>query len=155
MKKNYEIIRKAAFKHLYLIYVKSSGAGMYHLTDSDDDGAVPVLADYIGIQFNSSMIKVKDAGSNIIYLVDSKRFKKSRLELLLKHDPGLENKLKVWFPFLWGEGTADDFRYKYFSIIRQLEGYADIAEPLEGFNLEEYKSEAAHKKIESNKNKSS
>ena len=97
------------------------------------------------------MVKVKDVGSNVIYLVDSKRFKNSRLELLLKLDPGLENKLRVCFPFLWGEGTADDFKYRYFSIIRQLEGYADMAEPLEGFNLDEYRSKAAHKKIKNNK----
>lgn len=155
MKKNFESLRKAAFKHLYLIYVKSSGAGMYHLTDSEGEDSIPVLADYIGIQFNSSMIKVKDVGSNVVYLVDSKRFKESRVELMVKKDPVLEDKLRIWFSFLWGEGTEDDYRYRYFSIIRQLEGYADMAEPLEGFNLDDYKSEAAQKKKESNKNKKS
>ncbi len=153
MKKNFESIRKAAFKHLYLIYVNKSGDGLYHLNSSESDGSVPVLADYAGIQFNSSLVKVKDVGSNIIYLVDPERFKKSRVELMLKHDPDLENRMRLWFPFLWGEGTVDDFKFRYFSIIRQLEGYADMAEPLEGFSLEKYKSEAAHKKKDSNKNR--
>jgi hypothetical protein len=141
MKKNFEKIRKAAFKHLYLIYVKSAGDKMYHLTSSEEDGSVPVLADYIGIQLNSSKIKVKDIGSNIIYLVDPERFRNSRLELVLASNPVIEDKLKLWFPFLWGEGTSYDFKDKYFSIIRQLEGYADIKEPLKDFKLDSHRSD--------------
>ena len=151
MKKPIDDIRKAAFKHLYLIYVKETGGGMYHLADSEINGSIPVLADYIDIQFNSTNIKVKDVGSNIIYLVDPKRFRESRLELLLSRDTGLEVKLKKWFPFLWGEGSSEDYKSRYFSIIRQLEGYADMAVPLDGFNLESYKLKASKEKKKSNK----
>ena len=146
MKKDFNAIRNAAYKHLYLIYVKSAVAGMYHLENSEADGAVPVLADYIGIQFNSTKIKVKDIGSNIIYLVDPKRFRDSRLETVLARDPGLEQKLELWFPFLWGKGSRDDYREKYFSIIRQLEGYAEMVKPMKDFNLDDYKLKASKEK---------
>lgn len=152
MKKDFKAIRKAAYKHLYLIYVKSAGEGMYHLDNSEADGALPVLCDYIGIQFNSTKIKVKDVGSNIIYLVDPKRFRNSRLEAALAFNPGLEEKLELWFPFLWGKGSRDDYKEKYFSIIRQLEGYAEMIKPMENFNLDDYRLKTSKDKKQRGKN---
>ena len=147
-------LRKAAYKHLYLIYVVSIEGGYYHLSGPEDKDALPVLADYLGIQFNSIKIKVKDIGSNRVYLVTPERFRKSRLGLMVERDPSLENKLKIWFPFLWGDISEED-GIKYLSIIRQLKEYNELEKPLEGFSLPSKNSERPDKKISGNEGQNS
>lgn len=147
-------LKKAAYKHLYLIYVVSMDGGYYHLAGPGDAEARPVLADYLGIQFNSTKIKVKDIGSNRVYLITPERFRKSRLGLMVERDPSLEDKLKIWFPFLWGEISEED-RIKYLSIIRQLKEYNELEKPLDGFSLPSKNSERPDKKISGNKGQNS
>ena len=120
-------IRKMAFKHLHLIFVKRNN-GSYVLVDSEEEGT-PMIVDYISFHYYTTKIRVKDIGSNIIYLVDPKCLRNSRIEVLIRKNRKLEDKLRLWFPFLWGEGTAED-DIKYASIIRQLEGLLELEEPL-------------------------
>ncbi|MFH0977637.1 MAG: hypothetical protein V1874_17800 [Spirochaetota bacterium] len=128
MEQEIKRIRKAAYKTLHLIFVKYVGPGAYRIVNSEAEGGIPVLTDYISFHYHEPLIRVKDIGKNIIYLVTQERFKLSFLGKMIQLDPGLETKLHAWFPFLWGEGTAEDVgRYK--SILRQLKELADITVP--------------------------
>jgi hypothetical protein len=120
-------IRMAAYKILHLVFVKYTGPGMYRIVSSEIEGGVPKLTDNISFQPHESRIRVKDIGSNIIYLLNPKQFRESLLETMLKKDPGLEDKIRVWFPLLWGDITAED-RIRYQTILRQLKEIADLYE---------------------------
>jgi hypothetical protein len=123
-----EDIRKTAFKHLHLIFIKKNESiGTYRVVDSEKEGT-PKIVDYISFHYNSIKLQVKDIGSNIIYLVDPKRYNNSRIETLLRKNPELEKKIRSWYPFLWGEGTPDD-EATYSSIMRQLEGLLELEKP--------------------------
>ncbi len=120
-------IRKAAYKTLHLIFIKHMGPAAYTVVESEEDGGTPKLADYLSFHHNKSLIRMKDIGSNIIYLIRPEEFMKSLLETMIRQNPDIETKLRSWFPFLWGEGTEDDsIRYK--SIIRQLSECAEFDE---------------------------
>jgi hypothetical protein len=85
----------------------------------------PVLVDYISFHFSTSMLRMKDIGSNIIYLLNPVQFKRSYVKDLMKRDHLLEDKLRIWYPFLWDEWAEED-REKYRSIMRQLKEYANL-----------------------------
>ena len=128
MKYTIDEIRKKAFKHLHLIFIdKNEITGTYHIVDSEMEG-MPKIVDYISFHYKTSRIRVKDIGSNIVYIVDSDRFKNSTIEILLRKNTDLEFKIRSWYPFLWGEGTAED-KITYFSILRQIEGLLELEEP--------------------------
>lgn len=120
-------IREAAYRTLHLIFIKHTGPSTYTVVESAEDGGTPKLTDYISFHHHKPLIRMKDIGSNTIYLVSPEEFKKSLLATMIRQNPDIEIKLRSWFPFLWGEGTEDDdVRYK--SIIRQLSEYAEIEE---------------------------
>lgn len=129
MEPTIEAMREAAFKNLHLIYILKNGNGTYRIVKSEAEGT-PVLVEYISFHFKTSMIRVKDIGSNFIYLLNPIQFKNSWVKDLLKKDKTLEQKIRGWYPFLWGEGAKDEAE-KYRSIIRQLKEYADLEKPLE------------------------
>jgi hypothetical protein len=120
-------IRRAAYKNLHLIFVRYVGPSTYRIFESDEDGAIPKLTDYLSFHRHESKIRVKDAGENIIYLLTPEQFRNSLLETMIGRDPGIEIKVRTWFPFLWGEsGPEDDERYS--SILRHLRELAEINE---------------------------
>jgi hypothetical protein len=129
-------IRKMAFKHLHLIFVKENKMNAtYRVVDSEEEGT-PKIVDYISFYYKTSRMRVKDIGSNIVYIVDVGRYRSSRIEVLLNNNPDLEHKIRSWYPFLWGEGTDED-ETTYFSILRQLEGLLDLEEPF--FDKDHYR----------------
>jgi hypothetical protein len=125
MEQEIEKVRKAAYKTLHLIYVKYVGPGQYRLVESIQEGGVPKLTDYISFHYHESRIRVKDIGSDVIYLLNPRQFKESFLDSMIGRDPELEMKLREWYPFLWGEFTEED-KERYASILRQLMVIADI-----------------------------
>lgn len=129
-----EELRQAAFEHLHLIYVRKNENGTYRLVKSEMEGK-PVLVDYISFHLTTSMLRVKDIGSNIIYLLNPVQFKRSYVKDLMKRDHSLEGKLRIWYPFLWDEWTEED-REKYRSTMRQLKEYANLdrREQVEGLS---------------------
>lgn len=128
---DFEQIRQAAYRTLHLIFIKSIGSGAYTIVPSEKEGGRPVLADYLSFHHHQEKIRVKDAGSNIVYLLSPEQYKQSLLETMLKNDPGLAGKLRNWFPFLWGEETEDE-RERYASVLRQLKKLAEIFEDGDG-----------------------
>ena len=124
-----EDIRRAAFKHLHLIFIKKNEIlGTYRVVESEKDG-IPKIVDYISFHPNTIKLEVKDIGSNIIYLIKPELFNESRIELLLNDKPELEEKIRSWYPFLWGEGSQED-KDTYFSIMIYLQELLDLEEPL-------------------------
>ena len=120
-------IRKAAYRTLHLIFIKHIGPAAYTVVESEEDGGTPKLTDYISFHHHKPLIRMKDIGSNTIYLIRPEEFRKSLLETMIRQNPDIETKLRSWFPFLWGEGAEDDYiRYK--SIIRHLSEYAEFDE---------------------------
>ncbi|HDP79446.1 MAG TPA: hypothetical protein ENN21_01240 [Spirochaetes bacterium] len=124
IKRDFNKIRQAAFRHLHLIYVRRYD-GKYIVMDKKSEDVTPVLADYLSIQPGTRLVRMKDTGSSRIYLVDAGRFDATRLDSLLKADPSLEARLREWFPFLWGELSEED-EERYFSILNQLQELADL-----------------------------
>ena len=118
-------IRDAAYKTLHLFFVLYSGPRIYHIVDTETEGSIPVLGDYLSFHYHDSRIRMKDISSNIIYLLTPGQFRNSLLGDMLQNDPALENKVRAWFPFLWGE-ISDTDASRYSSIIRQLQEIADI-----------------------------
>ena len=128
-----EDIRRAAFKHLHLIFIKKNEIlGTYRVVESEKDG-IPKIVDYISFHPNTIKLEVKDIGSNIIYLIKPELFNESRIELLLNDKPELEGKIRSWYPFLWGEGSPED-NETYFSIMIYLQELLDLEEPLLNIN---------------------
>jgi hypothetical protein len=128
MEPSIEEIQRAAFKHLHLIYIKKYDNGTYKIVDSEKEG-IPVLVDYISFHFKTSLLRVKDIGSNIIYLLNGREYRETWVADLLKKDKNLEEKIKEWYPFLWGKGSEEDAQ-KYKSILRQLKEYVELEIPL-------------------------
>lgn len=129
-------IRKTAFKHLHLIFIKENKMNAtYRVVDSEEEGT-PKIVDYISFHYKTSRIRAKDIGSNIVYIVDVERYRSSRIEVLLNKYPDLEQKIRSWYPFFWGEGTAED-EVTYFSILRQIERLLDLEEPF--FDKDHYR----------------
>lgn len=127
-----EHIRQAAYRTLHLIFIKKIGRGTYVIVPSEMEGGMPVLTDYLSFH-HQEKIRVKDVGSNIVYLLNPIQYKQSLLETMLKSDPDLTKKLRTWFPFLWGEETEDE-RELYASILRQLEKLAEILNDEDGID---------------------
>ena len=78
-----EKIRKAAYRILHLIFVKYIGPDMYMIV-GPGKGGVPKLTDYISFHYHESRIRMKDIGSNIIYLLSPVQFKNSLLEDMVR-----------------------------------------------------------------------
>ena len=128
-----EDIRRTAFKHLHLIFIKKNKIlGTYRVVDSEEEG-IPKIVDYISFHHNSTKLQVKDIGSNTIYLVEAELFNDSRIEVLLNKNPEFERKIRLWYPFLWGEGGPED-EDKYFSIILYLQELLELEEPILNIN---------------------
>ncbi len=119
-----DLIREKAFSSLHLIFVKKNG-NKYRLNLYEIGGFSPKLVDYIGFQFGTSLLKVKDIGSDAIYLLTPQMFRKTRIKEILRSNPDLEFKLKEWFPVFWGAGSEQDL-ILYASILRQLDEIASI-----------------------------
>lgn len=124
---DFESIRRAAYKNLHLVFIRYIGPGTYRVVESEEDGGVPVLVDYVSFHHHESRIRVKDVGGNVIYLITPSRYRSSYLDMLVQNDPSLEGRLRRWFPFLWGEESAENMS-RFESILRQLEELADIHE---------------------------
>ncbi|GEM_PF-1974474 len=129
MEPTVEEIRAAAFKNLHLIYVKRFDRTSYRIVKTEAEGT-PVLVEYISFHYKTTKIRVKDIGSNIIYLVNAVQYRKTWLRDLIKKDKTLEAKIKEWYPFLWGD-ISDEDRIRYKDILRTLKQYADLEKPLE------------------------
>jgi hypothetical protein len=129
MESTVEEIRAAAFKNLHLIYVKRFDRTSYRVVKSEDEGT-PVLVEYISFHYKILKIRVKDIGSNIIYLVNAVQYRKSRVKNLIKKDNTLEVKIMEWYPFIWGD-ISDEDKIRYKDILRTLKQYADLENSLE------------------------
>ncbi|MCU0849209.1 MAG: hypothetical protein MUD12_15110 [Spirochaetes bacterium] len=127
MNKKITAIRMAAYKTLHLVFVKHITLDRYMIVESENDGGTPVLADYLSFHQHEALIRVKDVGSNVIYLLSPEQFRKSLIDTMMKQDPLIEEKLRLWFPFLWNEETGDDSG-RYDSILRQLNELSEIYE---------------------------
>jgi hypothetical protein len=127
MSTDYEKIRKAAYKTLHLVFIKYVGPATYQVVGSEEEGGIPKLTDYVSFHHHKSLVRMKDIGSNIIYLLSPEQFKKSLLETMIQQNHEIEKKLRSWFPFLWGEGADDDI-IRYESITRQLKEYPEFDE---------------------------
>jgi hypothetical protein len=90
--------------------------------NSEDEGGIPVLSEYVSFHNREALIRVKDIQKDVIYLLTPEQFKNSLLETLLKKDAEIENKLRCWFPFLWGERREGD-SVDYERVIRKLREY--------------------------------
>lgn len=128
MGRSIEELRRTAFRTLHLIYVHHE-EGTYHLFSRYEPGSVPKLVEYLSFHFKTSLIRMKDTGGNHVYLVNPVQFRRSRLDYLLKVEPGLETRLREWFPVLWDEGTEEE-KNRYASLLRSLEEIAALRDPL-------------------------
>ena len=106
---------------------KNESSGTYTIVDSEKEGT-PKIVDYISFHYKTSRIRVKDIGSNIVYILNLERYKKSRIEFLLRQNPELEQKIRSWYPFLWGEGSPEDDE-RYLSIMLYLQELLELEEP--------------------------
>lgn len=123
-----EDLRQTAFRTLHLLYI-SHGNGTYRVHSRNEPGCTPKLVEYLSFHHKTTLIRMKDTGSEYIYLVNPVQFRRSRLQYLLKTDVTLESRLRDWFPVLWGEGTEEE-RRKYASLLRSLEELAALRDPL-------------------------
>lgn len=121
-------LRLTAYRTLHLLYI-AQGNGTYRILSRFEPGCVPKLVEYISFHNKTTLISMKDTGSEYIYLVNPTQFRRSRLQYLLKMDDTLESRLKDWFPFLWGEGSEEDSR-RYSSLLRSLEELSALRDPL-------------------------
>lgn len=128
MGRTIEEIRLTAYRTLHLLYIVQ-GNGTYRILSRFEPGCIPKLVEYVSFHHKTTLIRMKDTGSEYIYLVNPAQFRRSRLQYLLKMDDTLESRLKDWFPFLWGEGPEEESQ-KYASLMRSLDELAALKDPL-------------------------
>ncbi|RPI93365.1 MAG: hypothetical protein EHM32_08095 [Spirochaetales bacterium] len=128
MGRSIEELRRTAYRFLHLLYIHHEN-GKYRVCSRLEPESVPKLVEYVSFHYKTSFIRMKDTGSNYIYLVNPQQFRRSRIEYLLKIDNELESRLREWFPILWDEGT-DEEKNRYTSLLRSLEEITALRDPL-------------------------